>query len=126
MQSEKEIENSIIEFLRNIGLDPVLKIIQDHRTCRTHKFEPGVPDIITWLPNGIGCGIEVKNKVGKPSPAQMKMITRINSTRGVAFVSRSVWQTYMQLLPFWPEIKTFEYIAKQYKQIQDNLNKENH
>lgn len=113
MVKEKEIESGIIEFLCDCGLDPVLKINQNKSSRRVRNYEPGVPDIIGWLPDGRGFAIEVKTDTGKPSKDQINMINRINSSRGVSFISRSVWQTYQQLMAFWPEIKSFETLANQ-------------
>lgn len=115
---EKDIENNIISFLREIGLDPVLKIKQDKLSRRTKNYEAGVLDILTWLPNGTGVAIEVKTKLGHPSESQLKMITRINNTQGVAFIARSVEQTFDQLRHWLPNSDKYLNIVNKWKQLE--------
>jgi hypothetical protein len=132
MQLEKPIVRSILSFLDEIGLmvwqndsvgvfDPTKKVFRKSN----NKFKRnGVPDILGYLPNGRGLAIEVKAPAGRPTPAQLKFITEATSTLAVAFISRSVWQTYSQLLSFWPEIKSFEQIANKYRQIEEKPKRE--
>ncbi len=125
---EKEIENNIIEFLRCLGWGPVYKIqnigmfdpIKRVYRKPSKNYIPGVPDIYTNLPNGRAVWIEVKNRAGRPTEDQLKQINELQSSLAIAFISRSVWQTYNQLLPFWPEIKHFEESALLYKKKEES------
>ena len=124
---EKDIQNNIISFLKEIGFDPVFAVQNGATFDPTRKIfrkpgkhrEAGISDIIGLLPNGKGFAIEVKSRKGRPTEEQLKFITRWNSSLGVAFISRSVWQTYSQLLSFWPQIQHFEDIALAYKQKEE-------
>jgi hypothetical protein len=124
---EKEIQNNILEFLNHCAIeswpnqsvgvyDPIKKI---YRKSRNKYHRNGIMDILGYLPNGTFLGIEVKSKKGVASPDQKKQICIANDNKAVAFVSRSVWQTYQQLIPFYPEIKAFEFLAKQYQQLEN-------
>lgn len=124
---EKVIESNILDFLKEIGLkvwkspsiglyDPVKK---SFRKRSRHQLN-GTCDITGVLPGGKRIDIEVKGPKGTLSPAQRDFIRDMHSELSIAFVSRSVWQTYNQILPFWPEIKTFEYIALKYKQLEES------
>lgn len=81
-------------------------------------------DILGYLPNGKFLGIEVKSEIGRPSPEQKIEINKANSNYACAFIARGVWQTYMSIVPFWPEIKTFEEIALQYKKHEEKKPKQ--
>ncbi len=126
MVNEKKIQNDILDFLKTIGLlvfpiqnagvyDQIKKI---YRRPPKH-FRPGISDIIGMLPSGKLLAIEVKAPKGKPTPDQLKFLVDVQGSLGVAFISRSVWQTYSQLLPFWPEIKHYESIALRYKKMDE-------
>lgn len=128
MLKEKEIEKNILEFLSNCSLFAWKNQSQgtfDYKKgifrTKTNKYAiNGVSDILGLLPTGKLFAIEVKSKIGKPSDDQKKFIRLIQDNFGISFISRGVWQTYTQMLPFWPEIKAFEHIAKQYQQIEEN------
>lgn len=50
----------------------------------------GTPDIIAILPEGIFCGIEVKNHKGKQSPDQVLFHKRIEALGGIYILARNV------------------------------------
>lgn len=124
---EKVVENHILDFLKEIGLkvwkNPSIALYDSKtkgfRKKSRHQIN-GTCDITGVLPGGRRIDIEVKGPKGTLSQNQRDFIRDMHSELSIAFVSRSVWQTYMQLLPFWPEIKTFEYIALKYKQLEEN------
>lgn len=100
---EKQIENSILEYLHLKGLycwknqsvgiyDPTKKAFR-----RKSKYDKnGVSDILGILPNGTLLAIEVKldntptTKKTYPSKEQKEFIENINNNKGIAFVARSV------------------------------------
>lgn len=100
---EKEIQNSILDFLEhwiiktekkgffwtnnNIGVfDPIKKIYRKNQSRHSLK---GVSDII-GIVDGRFIAIEVKNRTGKLSPEQRQFINKINVSGGLAFVARSI------------------------------------
>ncbi len=126
MQLEKVIETRILHFLRDVGvwarkIETVGIFDARKKTFRkkTGEFNAvGMPDIIGLLPSGRFLGIEVKSIKGRPTEHQLKCIRAIQDNGGVAFISRSVRQTYDQLLPFYPELEKFLYILQKYEQIE--------
>ena len=103
--SEKEIENSILEFLafQNINAwknnstgiyDPRVK-----RFRKKTKYDRiGVSDILGILPDGLFLAIEVKkNEKEKLRPSQVEFIEQINSSGGIGFVAFSLECVIMNL-----------------------------
>jgi penicillin-binding protein-related factor A (putative recombinase) len=101
--SEKEIQNSILDFLEywliktgkvgffwtnnNVGVyDPAKK---SYRINRSRHHMNGVSDILGIL-QGRFVAIEVKNKIGRLSPEQRQFINKINVSGGLAFMARSI------------------------------------
>jgi len=78
----------------------------------------GVSDILGCLSNGRILAIEVKTRIGRPTQDQLKFISDIQANNGIAFISRSVSQTYSQLVSIEPGFKSFEHIAKKYEKIE--------
>jgi hypothetical protein len=119
--TEKLIEQNILSFLRECGcsVDKINNVgIYDEKrkTYRTpgRNYTPGIADIVGCIPNGKFLAIEVKSKVGRPTPAQLAYITGKQRSKGIAFISRSVEQTYDQLEKFWPEIQDYKHLLRKY------------
>lgn len=107
---EKGIENSILRFLKLIGVycwknqstgvwDPKKQIFRKPKN--PHHIN-GVADILGVI-NGRFIAIEVKSEKGTISPEQRVFITRINAEGGVAFVARGVDQVARELYKHFPE-----------------------
>lgn len=126
MLKEKQIEKNILAFLEEVGIhaDKVQSTgIFDtkkniFRSSKGKYTNIGMSDIIGILPNGRYLAIEVKSKTGRPSEHQLKFITTINASKGVAFIARSVEQVYDSLSHFWPDIDKFIHILKKYQQME--------
>lgn len=123
---EKIIETQILCFLSECGLNPWKNEQIGHYNEKQKRFKSlgekngrysskGSPDIMCIFGNGRFLAIEVKTKVGRPTPHQLAFISRINASGGVSFISRSVEQTYDQLESFWPEIQAFKHLLQKYK-----------
>lgn len=95
---EKIIENHVLQFLfkrgifawknQSVGIfDPIRKI---YRKSNNPFHIKGVSDVLGILPGGRLLAIEVKSKVGRPSPEQILFIDKINKSGGLAFIARSV------------------------------------
>jgi len=119
---EKVIQNEIMNFLaecnifcwKNASVGIFDKKIGQFRAPKSRYQIKGVSDILGIMPDGRFLAIEVKTKVGKPTPEQMKFITAINGMGGVAFISRSTEQTYDQLEKFWPEIQKYRNVLRRF------------
>lgn len=96
--SEKQIENSILEFLtwkkifcwknQTTGVfDPVKK--QFRKSWNQYHLK-GVADILGILPDGRFLAIEVKAPKKYPTKEQREFIKFINDKNGLAFVARSI------------------------------------
>lgn len=110
--NEKTIENSILNFLKHIGVfcwknqttgvfDPTKKVFR--KSSNPHHIK-GVADILGCI-EGRMIAIEVKAEKGKVSPEQRVFLTRINQEGGVAFVARSIDQVARELYKAFPEHK---------------------
>jgi penicillin-binding protein-related factor A (putative recombinase) len=127
---EKEIESRILNFLQACGLmvwkNNSIGVFDAEKKSfrRPSKFHRnGVSDILGCLPNGRFLAIEVKSKIGRPSPNQLEFITEVQKNGGICFISRSVTQTYNQLVSLYPALDKFEYLALEWKKLEE---KENH
>lgn len=131
MLSEKQIQNNILNFLNEIGLfcwqndsigvyDQAKKIYRKNRNI--HHIN-GVADILGILPDGRILAIEVKTIKGRPSEEQLRFLTNIQNSKGIAFISRSVTQTYNQLILFYPGLEKIKHIADKWKRIEDHIEK---
>jgi penicillin-binding protein-related factor A (putative recombinase) len=123
---EKQIENNILAFLEEINVfawkNQSVGIYDAKRGAyrKPGKYQlSGVADILGIL-NGKFLAIEVKSANGVLSENQRVFIRGINELGGIAFVSRSVTQTFEQLKPFLTDWKMFEHIAAKWSQIEDN------
>jgi penicillin-binding protein-related factor A (putative recombinase) len=112
LATEKVIENSILNFLKHIGVfcwknqsvgiyDSKKKIFR--KSTNSHHIK-GCSDILGII-EGRMIAIEVKAEKGKISPEQRVFITRINQEGGVAFVARSIDQVAIELYKAFPEHK---------------------
>lgn len=110
--NEKTIENSILNFLKHMGVfcwknqttgiyDPAKKVFR--KSSNSHHIK-GVADILGCI-EGRMIAIEVKAEKGKVSPEQRVFLTRINQEGGVAFVARSIDQVARELYKAFPEHK---------------------
>ena len=123
MQKEKEIENNILMFLGHLGLfcwkNQSVGVYNVQRgvfmRSRNIYHIKGVSDILGLMPDGRMLAIEVKSKTGRISPEQMKFITLVNKNGGVAFVSRSIQQTWDQLKTHLKDPERFDSIVSKYK-----------
>jgi len=129
MLLEKQIENNILMFLREIGIiawkNQTVGIYdakaKAYRKSNNVFHRKGVSDILGILPDGRFLAIEVKSKVGRPSPEQLKFISDIQSKNGIAFISRSVEQTFDQLRHWLPESDKFLNTANKWTQYEGKL-----
>lgn len=104
MTPEKQVENSILEYLRmrcifswknqSVGIyDPTKKLFRKNKNPFVIN---GTSDIIGILPNGRFLAIEVKtdntrfSKKSYPTDSQKFFIANITANGGLAFVARSV------------------------------------
>ncbi len=97
-ETEKEIQNSILEYLayrkdvfawpnQSVGIfDPVRKVF---RKSHSKHHLNGVSDIL-GIYRGKPLAIEVKTKIGKVSPDQRDFLHQFGEEGGVCFVARSV------------------------------------
>lgn len=100
--TEKQIENNILTFLKEIGIfcwkNQSVGVWSQERKqyLKPHNQHhiKGVADILGILPSGRFLAIEVKAPKGRASPEQLTFITKINEAGGLAFLSRSVEQTF--------------------------------
>lgn len=110
--TEKIIENSILQFLRSLGVycwknqsigvwDSTKQV---YRKSKNSFHIKGVSDVLGVI-EGRLIAIEVKNDKGKLSPEQRIFLTRINQEGGVAFVARSIDQVARELYKHFPEHK---------------------
>lgn len=88
-RSEREIEKSILAFLKSKN---ILCFKHDPQSAGRYKTSrgKGVADIILILPNGQFGAIEVKKEGGRLSDEQYKFIDKVNQLGGVAFVAKSI------------------------------------
>lgn len=77
---EKEFENKIKAYLKERGHWYVKFFANSYTRC-------GVPDILACV-NGHFIAIEVKNKIGKVSPLQIREIKAIRDAGGIALILR--------------------------------------
>lgn len=91
MAAEKNFENRIKKYIRDIGGYEV-KYFANAYTKR------GIPDILACI-NGHFVGIEVKAEDGKPSQFQILNIKMIREAGGFAFVLYpSAWESFQHFL----------------------------
>jgi hypothetical protein len=95
--NEKQIENSIIEFLQRKGVfvwknqstaiyDPTRKAFR-----KVGKYQlSGVADIIGVLADGKFLAIEVKAAKGRVSDKQKSFLQKVNDCGGIGFIARSI------------------------------------
>jgi hypothetical protein len=123
---EKEIEKNILYFLDEIGIfawknqsvgifDPKKKIFRKNHSKFAIK---GVSDIIGLLANGRALFIEVKAKKGILSDDQRIFLVKAQDNGAVAFVSRSVEQTFDQLRHYLPNSDKYLNVLKKYQQLE--------
>lgn len=104
MTPEKQVENSILTYLKYKGIfcfkintggiyDPTKKLF---RKAKSSHILNGVSDILGIFPNGTMFAIEVKtdktpwSRKTYPTADQKLFIENINNNKGVAFIARSV------------------------------------
>ena len=105
--TEKEIENSILDYLetqegvfwknQSVGVWDNAK--KTYRRSNNRHHLNGVADIIGVLPGGYFCAIEVKSKRGKTTKAQdafLQMVSDVN-WKSKAFVARSIEDVQREL-----------------------------
>lgn len=120
-QSEKEIENSILEFLKIIGVycwknqsvgiyDQAKKI---YRKPNSRHHLNGVSDILGII-QGRFLAIEVKSATGSLTGEQRIFLARVNENGGIAFVARSVEQAAESLLKHFPNNENLKKFTKEY------------
>lgn len=97
MALEKEIENSILEYLnmRNVFAWKVKTMgtydVTEKKFRKPSKYyTKGQPDISAILPGGRYLGLEVKSALGRLSIHQKIFLERIKDAGGVSAVVRSV------------------------------------
>lgn len=120
---EKEIEKQILMFLEECGfmcwknksVGVFDKKANAFRMPKNRFAIRGVSDILAILPSGRLLAIEVKTKTGRPSEHQLKFITNVNANQGIAFISRSVEQTYDQLVKFYPKLEEHRHLLRKYQ-----------
>jgi len=125
--SEKIIETRIILFLREIGVEAnKIQSVGIYDSIRKRYRKPmskihrnGISDILACY-KGRFIAIEVKSKKGRPSPDQLKFLTDIQKAGGIAFISRSVTQTFDQLKGFFPELVEFTHIKDKWAKLENN------
>ena len=94
-QPEYLIEKEILSYLRIKGIfcfkvrngatyDPKRKVYRKGTTLK------GIADIFALLPDGKACWIEVKTPTGRATKDQKLFLDRINKSRGIGFIARSV------------------------------------
>ena len=121
MMLEKEIQNQILCFLDECGLNPrIIKTMgtfnqKANRFIKSHNrfAKNGMPDIMAFMPDCL-LFVEVKAKRGIVSDDQRTTIIDLQNSKQIAFVSRSVEQTYDQLEKFWPQIQNFKHLLRNY------------
>lgn len=96
--TEKEIQNSILEWLAwqrifawqndSVGIWDAEK--RCYRKRRGSYVRKGVSDILGVLPGGRSLAIEVKSKTGKLSAEQADFLSKFNCCGGVGIVARSI------------------------------------
>lgn len=108
VKPERIIETEILYYLRKNKIftwknvtggyfDPVRKIFRKQTSPYAIN---GTSDVLGILPDGKFLAIEVKSKVGRPSPEQLFFIDKINSFGGLAFIARSVDDVMEKLKPY--------------------------
>lgn len=128
---EKVIQRNILTFLREIGIfawqNKSIGVFDRKRNQflmpKTTFAIRGTSDILGILPDGRFLAIEVKNKQGKLSQAQLEFIRVIQANHGVAFVSRSVTQTFEQLKPFLTDAQKYEAVIGSWMRMEAKLDK---
>jgi hypothetical protein len=126
---EKIIQRRILTFLKEIGIyawhnkttgvfDKKKGIFRRPVTSFEIK---GVADILGILPDGRLLAIEVKSKAGTLSEYQRQFIRQIQANNGIAFISRSVTQTFEQLKPFLTHTQKYEAIIGSWMRLEASL-----
>lgn len=102
MTSEQSIQKQIMVALSNAGCtifrNNVGAVTVDGRFIRYGVGGNGGSDLIGLTPCGKFLAVEVKNKKGRASKAQLDFIAHINSVGGIAGIARSV-DDALNLLP---------------------------
>lgn len=123
---EKEIEKNILCFLQEIGIfawknqsvgifDAKKKVFRQSHNRFAIK---GVSDIIGILNQGRAIFIEVKSKKGVLSDDQRIFLAQAQKNGAIAFVSRSVEQTFDQLRHWLTNSDQYLPIVNKYKQLE--------
>lgn len=92
---EREVQAAIVHYLRTLGLHVERRNVGmvPVGAASAGKFrasaEKGASDLLVILPGGRFCAIEVKRPGGKPSPAQVAYLERVNRAGGLGFVATS-------------------------------------
>jgi hypothetical protein len=105
--SEKEIENSILQWLslngiyawkvNNVGVfDPIRKV---YRKAHSPYIRKGIADILGILPDGRLLAIEVKSASGRLSPEQKDFLMTINQKGGLGIMARSLTHVMQHVQP---------------------------
>lgn len=108
-QSEKQIENQIINFLRIVGVfcwknqstgiyDPTKKIF---RRSNNYNHLRGVSDILGVV-DGKFLAIEVKSESGRLTVEQKAFLQNIRAQGGIAFEARSLVDVVQRLKEEFP------------------------
>lgn len=111
MTPESRIEQDIFAFLKSIGIfcfkadrvgiyDPIRKRFRSNKNPNRIK---GVSDILGIAPGGRFLAIEVKAPKGSLTKEQREFLVSVQDAGGIAFVSRSVRQTALELSKFYPD-----------------------
>lgn len=128
---EKVIQRRILTFLKEIGIyawhnkttgifDPKKKIFRRPVTSFEQK---GIADILGILPDGRFLAIEVKSKTGRLSPDQREFIRQIQANNGIAFISRSVTQTFDQLKSFLANPQKYDSVIASWIRLEAEFDK---
>ena len=126
---ETEIQNLICHFLKDIGFfvrrinsvgiwDPRKKLFRKNKSAFS---QAGMPDILACY-DGNTYFIEVKSHKGKLSDLQRNTIRELQSHDQIAFVARSVTQTFETLKPYLERWQNYEPIAAKYAKLESKLN----
>lgn len=130
---EKGIENSILRFLKTIGVycwkqnsvgifDTKRKVFR--KSNNIHHIK-GVSDILGVI-EGKFLAIEVKSAKGVISPEQRAFIARINSEGGIAFVARNVDQVARELYKHFPNNQILKRMIEHEAGKPSDINSKNH
>lgn len=91
---EKDKQAAILKHLRKLGIfcwrnnSGFIPIREGHRQRRVAVGQAGLPDILGYLSNGLGFGIEVKrDKDSKASETQFEKIKKLKETGVPVFVA---------------------------------------